>query len=217
LGAHVALTLMRALVDTPPSALGSGDAQLMALVSVSVLAAMCLASAHLVGRERPRWHLVLNALGLAAIAYLTAAALGGPALVGAWCVEALALTRYARASDDAVARYGALGFLGLAILHTLAAEAPPAALVTGVSGLGVAGIALGAIALATWRAAQMQDRELALRRWLLGGSFGALLCSGCCCSPAPTPISACAHRRPRTCGRFTRASCRCTRSRDPAN
>lgn len=175
LGAHVALTLMRALVDTPPSALGSGDAQLVALVSVSVLSATCLASAHLVGRERPRWHLVLNTVGLAAIAYLTAAALDGPALVGAWCVEALALTRYARASDDAVARYGAFGFLGLATLHALAVEAPPAALVTGVGGLGAAGIALGAIALASWRAAQMQDRELALRRWLLGGSVGSLL------------------------------------------
>jgi hypothetical protein len=175
LGAHVALTLMRALVDTPPSALGSGDAQLVALVSVSVLAATCLASGHLVGRERPQWHSVLNALGLAAIAYLTATALTGPALVGAWCVEALALTRYARAPNDAVARYGALGFLGLAILHALAAEAPPAALVTGVSGLGAAAIALGAIALATWRAAQMQDRDLALRHWLLGGSVGALL------------------------------------------
>jgi uncharacterized membrane protein len=175
LGAHVALTLMRALVDTPPSALGSGDAQLVALVSVSVLTATCLTSAHLVGRERPQWHSVLNALGLAAIAYLTASALTGPALVGAWCVEALALTRYARASNDAVARYGALGFLGLAIFHALAAEAPPAALVTGVSGLGAAAIALGAIALATWRAAQMQDREVALRRWLLGGSVGALL------------------------------------------
>jgi hypothetical protein len=95
--------------------------------------------------------------------------------VGAWCVEALALTRYARASNDAVAHYGALGFLGLAILHALAVEAPPAALVTGASGLGAAGIALGAIALATWRAAQMQHREVALRRWLLGGSVGALL------------------------------------------
>jgi uncharacterized membrane protein len=175
LGAHVALTLIRALVDTPPSALGSGDAQLLPLASVSVLSATCLASAHLIGRERRQWHLVLNALGLAAIAYLTAVALTGPALVGVWCVEALALTRYARASNDAIARYGALGFLGLAVLHALAAEAPPAALLTGVSSLGAAGIALGAIAFATLRAAQMQNREVALRRFLLGGSAGTLL------------------------------------------
>jgi hypothetical protein len=175
LGAHVALTLIRALVDMPPSALGSGAAQLVPLASVSVLAATCLASAHLTGRERPRWHMVLNALGLAAIAYLTAAALTGPALVAVWCVEALALARYASASNDAIARYGALGFLGLAILHALATEAPPAALVTGVSSLGAAGIALGAIVLATWRAAPMQDREVALRRWLLGASAGTLL------------------------------------------
>jgi uncharacterized membrane protein len=60
-------------------------------------------------------------------------------------------------------------------LHVLAAEAPPAALITGVSSLGAAGIALGAIALATWRAAQMQHREGAFRRWLLGGSAATLL------------------------------------------
>jgi uncharacterized membrane protein len=175
LGAHIALALTRAVVDAPPSILGSGEAQLLPLVSVSVLSAACLASAHLIGRERAQWHAGLNALGLAALAYLTGTALSGPALVGAWCVEAVALARLAKSSGDSIPRYGVLGFLGLAVLHVLFVEASPGALVTGVSNLGSAAISLGAIALATWRAAQMQDREVAFRRRLLGGSAGALL------------------------------------------
>jgi uncharacterized membrane protein len=174
LGAHIALALIRALVLAPPDTLGSGDAQLVPLLAVSVLAASCLASAHLIGREHRQGNAGLNAVGLASIAYLTAAALGGPALVFAWCVEAVALMRYAQASKDAVARNGAFGFLGLASLHALSAEAPPPALVTGVSDLGAAAAALGPLALASARAGQTQARD-ALRRWLLCGSAATLL------------------------------------------
>jgi uncharacterized membrane protein len=175
IGAHVALTLTRAVIDAPASALGGGDAQLLPLLSVSLLAASCLGAAHLIGQERRHWAIALNILGLGAIAYLTAGALTGSGLVCAWGLEALALARLAGARRDAVASYGAFGFLGLAALHVIIAEAPPTALLRGVSSLSAAAIGLGAIALVTFLMALAQPSIHPARRWLLCGSATALL------------------------------------------
>lgn len=89
-------------------------------------------------------------------------AFDGPTLVAAWSALSAALaylatrvdrTRVAALSDAGRLLIGALGFLGLAILHTLAVEAPPAAIAEGVDDLGsaVAAIACCAgAALACW-------------------------------------------------------------------
>src|SRR5207253_8763576 len=103
-GARVAWALVRALLDAPVSALGSARSAIPPLVSIAALAATCLASAGLVGGERGAWRTALNGLGLAAIAYLTATALDGPALVCVWCGEALALSRIPAATKDRVAK-----------------------------------------------------------------------------------------------------------------
>jgi uncharacterized membrane protein len=172
-GGHIALTLIRVLLLAPPIGLAAGSPELVSLLAVALLAASCLACGQLLGgRQRPE-ALVLNGLGLAAIAYLTAQALGGYQLVAAWALEAAALSRVARQADDDPARYGAIGFLGLAGLHALILEAPPTALLTGVASLPAAAVALGAIAFASARAGQaLTERP---RRWLLGGAAGVLL------------------------------------------
>jgi|GEM_PF-489804 len=178
LGAHIALTLIRALVDAPVGALGSADAALIPLLSVSALAAASLGSAQIVGAERPAWRTALNALGLAAVAYLTACTLSGPALVLAWCGEGLALSRFAstlHAADGPTARRGAAGFLALAVLHVLVAEAPPWALVTGTQDASGAALALGAIALAMFGAARSHGVGSKLGAGLLGGSAAAVI------------------------------------------
>ncbi|MCW3056213.1 MAG: Protein of unknown function transrane [Solirubrobacterales bacterium] len=175
LGVHIALTLLRALIDAPPSGLGSTDPPLIPLLSVCTLAASCVASGLLIGSGNRRLQTAINTVGLASIAYLTASALSGPALVCAWCVEAVALMQLWRTSGDAVARFGALGFLGLALLHALVAEAPPVALVTGVDDLGAAAVALGAIALGAARAGRTQTGDAPSRHRLLGSAAATLL------------------------------------------
>jgi hypothetical protein len=177
-GAHIALTLIRVLFDAPLTGLQSADVQLPSLLSIATLAGSCLASAHLVGQSRPPWVVALNAVGLAAIAYLTAQALDGFALVATFAFEAAALTEIARRSRDNVARYGALGFLALAIVHVLTVEAPPVALLTGVSSVGAAAVALAAIAVAMLRVGLGESEGSRSRGWLIGGAAGALLYLG---------------------------------------
>jgi hypothetical protein len=175
LGVHIALTLIRALIDAPPTELGSTSPQLIPLLSVGTLAATCAASGLLLGSGHRRLQVVIDSVGLASIAYLTASALSGPLLVGAWCAEAVALVQLWRASGDALARFGALAFLGLALLYTLVTVAPPLALVTGVDDLGAAAVALGAIALAAARTGRAQTGDSPWRHRLLGSAAGALL------------------------------------------
>jgi uncharacterized membrane protein len=175
LGAHLALTLTRTLIVAPPALLGAADAQLVPLFSLAVLAATCLGSAHLVGHERATWRRALNALGLASIAYLTAVTLGGPALVCAWALEALALARLGRAGRDPVSRYASFAFLGLASAYALATEALPNGLVVGVDDLAAAAIALAVIALVTFLIARMQPAASRLLTWMTAGAAAALL------------------------------------------
>ncbi|MGH3627999.1 MAG: DUF2339 domain-containing protein, partial [Sciscionella sp.] len=174
-GGHVALTLIQVVVFARPPALGAGSPELASLLAVGVLAGSCLACGQLVSMTRWRFDIAFNAVGLAAIAYLTSQGLSGSALVAAWALEAVALAQLARRTGDPVAGYGGYAFLGLAALHTLAIEAPPTALLTGVKSLLDAAIALGVIALASLRAGQASCEGSRSRLWLLAGGVGALL------------------------------------------
>jgi uncharacterized membrane protein len=180
LGAHLTLALVQALVAVPPSALGAtGEAQLLPLLAASALAASCLASAHLLGTVRPAWRSTINCLGLATIAYLTAATLSDTSLVFAWALEALALTRITRRDGDPVARHAGLAFLGLAAAHVLVVEAPPSALVVGVSEIGAAAVSLGVIAAAAFGMARLYPPDSRLRLSLMacGAAASVLLAS----------------------------------------
>jgi hypothetical protein len=175
LGAQVGLALVRTLVaDAPPSAVGGhGGGIISAAVALSALAAACFASARLAEDGRPEFRIALDAIGLAALAYLTAILLDGSALAIAWAGEAVALAQIARRGDDAVATIGALTFAVLAGTHATMIEAPPSALVYGVDHLLASAGTLVVVGLATLRMAQIGtggERQ----RIALAGS-GALL------------------------------------------
>jgi uncharacterized membrane protein len=174
-GAQIALALIRALLDAPPSNLGSGDPQLLPLLSVSALAASCIACGHLWDTERRILQIALNGLGLVAIAYLTASALGGAALASAWAFEGLALAQLNSRTNDVVTRLGARAFVGAAAFHVLVADAPPGALTVGVANLSAAAIALGALASVGVRMGLSQPTGSEQRHWRLIGAAGALL------------------------------------------
>ena len=179
LGAHLALALLRALLAAPPDALGTGDQRLLPLLTVCTLAASCLGSAYLLGATRPAWRAKLNGLGLATLAYLTAASLGGPALVCAWAIEALALSRISRDSENVAAHHGGYCFLGLAGLYTLIAEAPPDALVVGAPDIWGASLSLGVITAAMLGMGRLCTPDTRKRAYLLTGASatGVLLVS----------------------------------------
>ena len=174
-GVHIALVLLSALIEAPPTTLGTGPAQLAALGSVAALAASCAACGRLVGAEPAHRRAWLDGLGLLALAYLTAAALDGPALVVAWTVEGLALAELYRGSRDVVARCGALTFIGGAALHALVLEAPPTALMSGAADLGGAAVALGALAAARLRLGRGDLTTGRTRDWWLPAGCGLIL------------------------------------------
>jgi uncharacterized membrane protein len=178
IGAHIALALIRVLLMAPPSGLVEGDAQVVPLLSIAVLAGTCLVCGSLTSSSSWRLDIGFNALGLAAIAYLTAQALTGSALVVAWALEAAALMQLARQTRDPLGRWAGLGFLGLAALHVLIIEAPPTGLVTGLGDLATGAIALGAVGAGALRAGQVQPAESPWRRSLLVAGAGALLYLG---------------------------------------
>ena len=172
LGAHIALALVRAVIEAPPSSLFGDQPALAELLAVATLAASCLASGYITA-PRARWlGDALNALGFAAIAYLTAQALSGPMLAAAWALEALALLGMSVSTHSHLARYAGAAFMTLCIGHAVILEAPPAALVTGAPNLLAAAKALGAIALALLAGSRV-DREA--RPWLILGGVVTLL------------------------------------------
>lgn len=150
LGSHVALALVTTLtVDDPLQVLaGQGTLSAACAASVAALAAGCIVSARLAEERSPEWRVALDAVGLGAVALLTALALDGQVLVLAWVAEVIALTAVARRRQDPVAGLGALAFLVLAAIHALAFEAPPLSLVTGLADPVAAIVALGAVAAA---------------------------------------------------------------------
>ncbi len=174
-GAQIGIALIQVLLDAPPSAFASGTTEPLGLLSISALAASCIACGHLSASERTSWRVALNSLGLIAIAYLSASALDGATLVAAWALEGLALARVNARKEDIVSRYGACAFIGAAALHTLLVEAPPTALSSGVANLGAAAGALGTLAAVGVRLGMTRTVNTDRRHWPLLGAAGALL------------------------------------------
>ncbi|HEY7830967.1 MAG TPA: DUF2339 domain-containing protein [Solirubrobacteraceae bacterium] len=174
-GAQIGIALIQMLLDAPPSALASGTTEPLGLLSISALAASCIACGHLSASERTSWRVALNSLGLIAIAYLSASALDGATLVAAWALEGLALARVNARKEDIVSRYGACAFIGAAAMHTLLVEAPPTALSSGVANLGAAAGALGTLAAVGVRLGMTRTVNTDRRHWPFLGAAGALL------------------------------------------
>jgi uncharacterized membrane protein len=135
LGGHVALALFHTLaVDAPVSeAAAGGPLSAAGAAGIVVLSAACLVSGRLAGPDRFAWRAALDALGLAALAYLTGLALDGSTLAFAWIAEAGALMALAHRIRDRVAGWASLGFLALAGVQVLAVVVPLGSLHTGVA------------------------------------------------------------------------------------
>ena len=171
IGLHTALALGHALVIDAPPAGGHGMAA-AGVLALAAVAAGCFVSARLTSAAA---RLILDVLGLAVVAYLTAYAIDGPALAAAWAAEAVALARIARREHDPIARAGAAAFLSLAALNALTLHAMPGALIDGLDAPLAALLALGAVAAATLAAAWIHRDERPLRDGLLAAAaIGAL-------------------------------------------
>lgn len=176
LGAHVCLMIVQALAG-PAAITSGGGTGSVAWGALLVVAAAAFASARLTGPHVGDWRMALDAVGLAATAYVAALALDGTALALAWAGEAVALAGLARRTRDPVAAVGGAAFTALAAGHALVVEAPPAALVDGLAHPLSAAAALGAVAgamLATWWAIGPQ-RDPRLRVAALSGAGLTLL------------------------------------------
>jgi uncharacterized membrane protein len=163
LGGHITLALGHALASANSDDLGP------ALAALGAVAVGCFVSARLARDGHRVWRIVLDALGLAVVAYVSAIAFDGLALVLAWSAEAVALTRLARGTRDEVATVGAGAFLAAALALTLGELAAPDALVYGLDPALPALGALAAVAGATALAAFWLPADPRLRA-ALGGA-----------------------------------------------
>jgi uncharacterized membrane protein len=179
LAAQLTLAIAHTLMfDAPADALASGGTVSFApLVAILVGAAGC---ARLAADPQGAWRFAADGLALGTLAYTTALALDGTALVVAWVAEALALLPIARRSDDRLAGIGVAGFLALTIGHVFAFEAPPDSLAYGVESVPAAGLSLAAVAAAVAAAARsglgLEPREQRVL-WLLAGALATYLVS----------------------------------------
>jgi uncharacterized membrane protein len=146
LGGHVAGAVLIALAQsTSLGFLGQGGDEVGATLALAAVAAAAFTSARLTAANQP-WRTVLDAVGLAVTAYLTAVNAGGAGLVLAWALEGATLALIARRTQDDVAPIASLLFLSGAAIHALAFEAPPRALALGPPDIGLAAAALAACA-----------------------------------------------------------------------
>jgi uncharacterized membrane protein len=157
LGGQLALaTVHTLLVDAPLGAQAGESGGLGAALSATAAVAIgALACARLTRSERHGVRTALDAVAIAALAYLTGLALDGTPLVLAWAAEAAALSELGRRTGDPVARRGALAFLALGAGHVVAFEATTDGLLYGVPDLGSVALSLGGLAFAgfqAWRA-----------------------------------------------------------------
>jgi uncharacterized membrane protein len=102
---------------------------------------------------------LLVAVGLGLSGVTLALALDGPALVVGWAAEAVILTWVAGRTGERRALVFAGAFLGLAVLHALGEEAPPEALLDGVSDLAEALVAVLCVAAAALLMGLLVDRR----------------------------------------------------------
>ncbi|MEJ7796874.1 MAG: DUF2339 domain-containing protein [Solirubrobacteraceae bacterium] len=145
LGGHLLLTSMQALTQMPPEAVSGGDAIAVGgYAAIAMTACAAFAAGRFVDDVRPQWRLGLDVVAMAGAAYLTTAAMDGPVLAAAFAAEAAALGAIAARERDAVAGWGGGAYLALAVGHALAFEAPPEALVAGLSDVPGAALALSA-------------------------------------------------------------------------
>jgi uncharacterized membrane protein len=169
-GAHVGLVLLRTFLAAPLADLGDGGTDIAGVITIAVLAATCIAGGRAIGSDRRLARGALDALGLAAIAYLTASTFQGAVLVAVWAFEAAALAELHRRAPDAVSAGGAGAFIAAALIHALLIESPPGSLLTGAPSAGAAAIALGAIAIALARAGRALPGDATVRQQLFGAS-----------------------------------------------
>ena len=101
--------------------------------------------------------LIAVGLGLSAIGL--GLAVSGPALVVAWTVEAVVLAWVARRTGEWRAVVGVGAFLALALMHVLAFEAPPDALLVGVDNLADALVGIATVAAGAFAVSRLQERE----------------------------------------------------------
>src|ERR671914_800248 len=165
LGGHIALALIHTLaVDAPVADIADGGTLSAAgAAGIVVLSAACLVSGRLARPDRFAWRAALDALGLAALAYLTGLVVDGPTLAFAWIAEAGALMALAHRIRDRVAGWASLGFLALAGVHVLSVVVPLGSLHTGVADPVPSLAALGAFAAGAIAAGRL------LPAWLVEG------------------------------------------------
>jgi uncharacterized membrane protein len=164
LGGHLALAIGHALVnDASPTAVG-GAPDPTALLVIAAIAASCFTSARL-DVTKPVARVALDLVGLAAVAYLTALAVDGPALAIAWSVEAVALAHLARVRKDPAALAGVSGFLFLAAIHALSVDVP-----LGDDAAGLEAVALAAVAAAAFVSARFVAPRWPVAREVLDGA-----------------------------------------------
>lgn len=150
--AHLLVATIHALaVAAPLSAVVEGLADpLPAIVALAAVAAAAAACAHLTGRDLPQVRGALEALAMAAPAYLAVLTLDGAAVVVALAAGAVALAELGRRGRVDLAAPGALAYLGGALIHVLLYEAPPSALVAGVADPVATAGALGTVVVAAF-------------------------------------------------------------------
>jgi uncharacterized membrane protein len=173
---ELGLAVVHALaVDAHPATLVESPAPVAGSVAALALLTVALgACARLVPAQRGAG-VALDALALAAGAYLTAYVLDGSALAAALALEAALLVVVARGVRLPHAAVGAAALIALATAHAVAFEAVPRALVYGVADLGAAAVALVAIALAAGVAAGLAPRTARELRIGLGALAGVAL------------------------------------------
>ena len=156
LGGHLLLSCIQALTQVPPDALSDGDAITFGgYAAIAATACAAFVAGRFVDDVRREWRVALDLVALTGAAYLTAVALDGPALAAACAAEAIALGVIAKRSRDVVAAWGGAAYLGLALGHALAVEAPPESLVNGVAAFGGAALALAAAGIAALAGARL--------------------------------------------------------------
>jgi uncharacterized membrane protein len=127
-----------------------------ALVAIGSLAITCFIVARLDGTN-PAVALTYDALAIVMLAYGTAYALDGPALVAAWAGIGAALAGTIR--RDALGLAAAGGFVSMAALHALIYEAPvETSLSMGAPDLAGAVVALAAVAAGCFAIGRQLDR-----------------------------------------------------------
>jgi predicted membrane protein DUF2339 len=161
LAGQLALSVTHALFfDARPDTLSDGGGDLTGgAVAVLAIAFASFACGRAAWKETDHARLILDAVSIASVAYVTALVLDGTPLVLAWAGQAIALVELARRTGDRTARIGSLSFVVLAAAHVLAVEAPPDSLLYGVSDLGVVALAIGALAVAAGRCALVWPRQ----------------------------------------------------------